>query len=122
MKTNRPSFKELNNKIRQAKKAVTERKVVILDYAVLLADSFDLQFELGEIYEVLSEVIDGISPGDYAGTRPPQHSYEQDILDQDLYAFHGWSKRFGCRVYVKFALTQDRLWLISLHRDRPEKG
>ena len=98
-----------------------ERKVVILDYEVVLADSFDLHFEIGEIHEVLSEVIDGISPGDYAGTRPPQRSYEKEILDQDLYAFHGWSERLGCRVYLKFALNLDRLWLISLHRDHPEK-
>ena len=121
MEANRPSFKELSNKIRQAKNAVIERKVVILDYEVVLADSFDLKFEIGEIHEVLSEVIDGISPGDYAGTRPPQRSYEKEILDQDLYAFHGWSERLGCRVYLKFALNLDRLWLISLHRDHPEK-
>ena len=122
MEANRPSFKELNNKIRQAKSAVIERKVLILDYEVVLADSFALEFEIGEIHEVLSEVLHGISPKDYAGTRPPQRSYEKEILEQDLYAFHCWSKRFGCRVYLKFALNQDRLWLISLHRDRQEKG
>ena len=121
MEANRPSFRELNNKIRQAQKAVIERKVVILDYEVVLADSFDLKFEMGKIHEVLSEVLHEISPGEYAGTRPPQRSYEKEILDQDLYAFHGLSKRFGCRVYLKFALNQDRLWLISLHRDHPEK-
>ena len=122
MEANRPSFKELNNKIRQAKSAVMERKVVILDYEVVLADSFALEFEIEEIHDVLSEVLHGISPEDYAGARPPQRSYEKEILDQDLYAFHCWSERFGCRVYLKFALKQDRLWLISLHRDRPEKG
>jgi len=76
---------------------------------------------LPSLDEVLSEVLHEISPGEYAGTRPPQRSYEKEILDQDLYAFHGLSKRFGCRVYLKFALNQDRLWLISLHRDHPEK-
>lgn len=121
MKESRPSFKELSNKIRQAKSAVIERKVLILDHEVILADSCALQFEIGEIHEVLSEVLHEISPEDYAGTHPPQRSYEKEILDQDLYAFHCWSKHFGCRVYLKFALNQDRLWLISLHRDHPEK-
>ncbi len=54
--------------------------------------------------------------------RPSFKELNKEILDLDLYAFHFWSKRFGCRVYLKFALEQDRLWLISLHRDRPEKG
>jgi hypothetical protein len=80
MKTIRPSFKELNNKIRQTTCAVIERKVFILDYEVVLADSFALEFEIAEIHEVLSEVLQGISPEDYAGTHPPQRSYKKKYL------------------------------------------
>ena len=55
----------------------------------------------------------------YAGSRPPQKSYKQDIEGLELFPFVIESHRFVCRVYFKFAIIEDSLWLVSLHQDRP---
>ena len=67
---------------------------------------------------MLSGFLDEISPENYVGKRPPEKSYEQEIKDLDLFAFRVESSWFRRRVYLKFTLTGDNLWLVSLHQDR----
>jgi hypothetical protein len=58
---------------------------------------------------------------DYMGTRPAQRSYEPAISGCELYAFKTTSKMIGCKIYYKFTIKDETLWLVSLHKDRPEK-
>ena len=113
----RPSHKELYGKIHEAKKAVSEGTVLIVEQEVVAADALELEYLVEtELLGVLQELLEEASPGHYAGTRPPQRSYEREIEGLELFAFVVENIRFKCRVYYKFALAQEFFWLVSLHR------
>ena len=122
MKTNRPTFREIDNKLKQAREAAEKGHISFINPDILAADALDLDVEIKEIPEVLSKLMDQATPRDYIGTSPPQQSYEETILQCELFSFRITSLRFGCKIYFKFALKEGFLWLVSLHRDRPEKG
>ena len=88
---------------------------------IIAADLMNLGREIGEIPDILYELLENANPKDYAGTRPPQRSYESLIPDCELYAFKTTSKAIGCMMYYKFTIKNDTLWLVSLHKDRPKK-
>jgi hypothetical protein len=114
----RPSHKELNSKILQAKDAISKGLVSIIDPIVIAADAINLGYLIKEINDVLLELLDELKPDYYAGSYPPQRSYEQTIKGSELFAFRWISQRFGCDTYFKFAFAQGRLWIISLHEHR----
>lgn len=119
---NRPSHKELFGKLRSARQAVSEGRVALLNQFAIAADAIELEYSIElELNAVLVELLEEAGPADYAGTRPPQRSYDQEIRDLELFAFTVESGRFKCRVYFKFALEQGMFWLVSLHQDRPVK-
>ena len=119
---NRPSHKELIGKLRLARQAIEKRQVALLNQLALATDAIELEYSIGtELNAVLIELIEETTPSGYTGSRPPQRSYEQDIQGLELYAFSVESKRFKCRVYLKFAMAGETLWLVSLHQDRPMK-
>ena len=118
----RPSHKELYGKIRQAKKTVAEGKVLIVEQEAVAADALELEYLIEtELLDVLQELLEETNPVHYAGTRPPQRSYEREIEGLELFAFVVESLRFKCRVYFKFALAEGFFWLVSLHQDRSNK-
>jgi hypothetical protein len=118
----RPSHKELHNKIREARKAVASGSVLLLEQDAIAQDAIDLEYDIGdELFDVLSELLNETSPKHYVGSRPPQRSYERKIEGLELFAFAVESGRFNCRVYYKFALGEGAFWLLSLHQDRPLK-
>ena len=117
----RPSHKELYGKIHEAKKAVSEGRVLIVEQEAVAADALELEFLVEtELLGVLEELLEETSPGHYAGTRPPQRSYEREIEGLELFAFVVESVRFKCRVYYKFALAEEFFWLVSLHQDKSD--
>jgi hypothetical protein len=119
---NRPSHRELFGKLRAARAAVEKGQVALLNQMALAADAIELDYSIGtELNAVLVELLEGTTPLDYTGSRPPQRSYEQDIEGLELFAFSVDSKRFKCRVYLKFAIAEEMFWLVSLHQDRPTK-
>lgn len=118
----RPSHKELFNKLRAARKAVEKGQIALLNQLSLAADAIELEYDIEtELKTVLMELLEAATPQHYTGSHPPQRSYEQDITGLELFAFTVESPRFNCRVYIKFALTDDTLWLVSLHQDQPMK-
>lgn len=115
-----PSKKELFGKLRQAKGALDAGNVFLIDQEVIAEDAIELEYDIGEEFLiVLAELLEEASPSDYGGSRPPQRSYKQDIEGMELFAFAIDSRRFGCKVYLKFALAVGSLWIVSLHPDRP---
>jgi hypothetical protein len=118
----RPSHKEINRKIKQAKEAVSKDRISILNPVSVATDTLELGLNLRNISNILSDVLEEIEPDDYAGQYPPQRSYEDEIKDCELLAFRWLSRRLGCRVYLKFTLKETRLWLVSFHEDRKEIG
>ena len=118
MSTNRPSHKEINRKIKQAKEAVSENQFSILNPVIIAADALELGVDLHKISFILIDLLEEIAPSHYAGQYPPQRSYEHDIEGYELLAFRWLSKTLGCRVYLKFTIKGKRMWLVSLHEDR----
>lgn len=119
---NRPSHKEVQGKLREARVAVGSESVFLIDQEAMAEDAIELGYDIGtELLYVLADLLEAISVGDYAGARPPQKSYKDDIHGLELFPFALESSRLECRVYVKFALAGGVLWLVSLHKDRPVK-
>jgi len=117
----RPSHKELFQKIKIAKKAVNEGRVFLLDdqEESIIFDAFELGYEVeNELLAILSDLLAQTKPEDYAGDRPPQKSYEKDIEGFELFAFSINSNLLDCKVYYKFSIQDNDLWLVSLHKDR----
>lgn len=108
--------------MRDAKAAVRNGSVLLIDPDVLAEDAIGLGYDIGsEVLEVLMELLEETSLNHYGGVRPPQRSYKKEIEGLDLFPFVLESSRFECRVYLKFAMSRESFWLVSLHRDRPVK-
>jgi len=114
----RPSYRELNGKLEEARQAASAKRVRFVDPDTIYADLLELDFLIDALADALPKILQEISPKGYRGQRPPQQSYEKPILDSELYAF-GWDSRvFGCAVYLKFSIKGGYLWIVSLHKDR----
>ena len=115
----RPSEKEIFKRIREAKEALAKGRIAVLNPLAFASDALELGYLIEEELEsLLAELLDGLGPAHYVGTRPPQRSYEQTIKGLELFAFELNSLRFQCPVYLKFALSFNVLWLVSLHKSR----
>ncbi len=114
-----PSHKALSGKIRQAIKAVESGSIAFIQQDVIAADLLELGCEIDKVPDILLELLKGITPSQYVGTRPPQRSYEKEISGCELYAFKVESRSMGCAIYFKFTLVEDFLWIASLHKNRP---
>jgi len=116
----RPSNKELFSKLRDARAAVKKGRIFLIDQDVIAEDAIEIGYDISdELIEILAELLDETSMIHYAGSRPPQRAYKQEIKDLELFPFVIESRRFMCRIYFKFALFEESLWLVSLHQDRP---
>jgi len=114
----RPSYRELNGKLEEARQAASARRVRFVDPDAIYTDLLELDLLIDDLQDALPRILKEISPKEYRGQRPPQRSYEKPILESELYAF-GWESRvFGCPMYLKFSIIGGYLWLVSVHRDR----
>ena len=116
-----PSRKTITGKVLLAQKASEKGDIVLVTPDIIVADLIELGRSVNEIPQILCELLENTRPDDYAVTHPPQKSYETVISGCELYAFKTTSKKRGCTVYYKFTIKDEILWLVSLHKDRPEK-
>ena len=114
----RPSHKEINRKIKQAREAVSDGQFSVLNPVIIATDALDLGIHLQDISYVLIELLEEITNNEYAGQYPPQRSYEHEIEGSELLAFRWLSKKLGCKIYLKFTIQGKKMWLVSLHEDR----
>ncbi len=114
----RPSYRELNLKLKQVREAAASKRIRLLQPDSILADLLNLDYLVEDLANDLPAILQEVSPGDYRGQSPPKKSYEKAILGFELFAFRWDSKVFGCRMYLKFAVKGQDLWIVSLHRDR----
>jgi hypothetical protein len=120
----RPSRKELFQKIKAAKKAVNEERVILLDdqEESIISDAFELGYDVeDELFDILSDLLTQTKPENYQGETPPQKSYEKKIKGLELFAFKVRIRSFDCNIYYKFAIRDNDLWLVSLHKDRKKE-
>jgi len=118
----RPSHKEISRKIIQAREAVLESRVSIVNPISVASDALELGISIEHIGNILADLLKEIKPGEYAGQYPPQCSYEAEIKDCELLAFQWLSKKLGCRVYLRFTIKENQFWLVSLHQVRKMRG
>ena len=116
----RPSYSEIQRKLKQAQEAISNSSFVILKPSVIAIEALELGILFDEINPILIDLLNEIKPANYAGTYPPQRSYEDEISQSELFAFRWKSNKLGCMTYLKFAVKEGRLWLISLHQDRDD--
>jgi hypothetical protein len=114
----RPSYKELNLKLRQAKDHVSEKRILIINPAVIADDAIELGYLMKKLPDVLSEILIEIKPQNYIGRHPPEKSYEQKIQGLELFTFRWDSTTFGCEAYFKFTVNSNALYIVSLHQHR----
>jgi len=94
-----PSHKELYNKLCEARIAVSKGLISLLNQGIIAADAIELEYTIGtELIPILQELLDYTTPGHYAGSRPPQKSYEREIEGLDLFPFVADSRWLKCRV------------------------
>lgn len=118
----RPSHKEIYRKIKQAKEAVSENRISLINPISAAADALELGINIQELPNILIDLLREVTPNDYAGQYPPQRSYKDEIRDCELLTFQWLSEKLGCRVYLKFTIKENQLWLVSLHQVRKIGG
>ena len=115
----RPSDGELDKKLKAARAALTAQNGLYVNVSKVVGELYALEIESpDQIWKLILALLDEITPGDYVGARPPLKSYEKVIENQELFAFCWDSTKFGKRMYIKFALRENRYYYVSLHRSK----
>lgn len=128
----RPSHKELSNKLRQAKEALTADLVLVVsEHKHFQPDmqecrSATTKAHYRRILQFLEEIAADGGADCYVGRYPPYKCYEKNFENDELYAFAWDSKRMKKRMYLKFGIRTTKTgepWYIYLncHEDQPEK-
>ena len=121
MQNARPSHRELQKKINEAKKALQDKLGIFANPGKAVGELN--YFNIGhsdEIWNLIRELLEEISPEHYTGYRPPLKSYEKTINGHDLFAFSWKSHKLGSRIYLKFALKNNRYYYVSLHPSKED--
>jgi hypothetical protein len=116
----RPSKKELFNKIKQGKEIVDQGSILPIDPDVIAEDAIELGYQVSNLKGIMSQLFDEIKIEHYVGAHPPRKSYEPIIKDCELFEFKWKCRIFGCDTYLKYCLKGETFYLVSLHKDRPQ--
>jgi hypothetical protein len=114
----RPSHHELNRKLTQARDAVESGHIGVINPDAAAEDAQELGYLFEDVKEFLSGLLMEVGPQHYAGGRPPQKSYEEEIKGCELFAFRWKSRILDEEVYLKFTVKEGSFWLVSLHKHK----
>jgi hypothetical protein len=119
MQNQRPSDRELLKRLKEAKESLNKQQGIFANPAKVVGELYQLGIgDSSEVWSLIKELLEEISPEDYRGTRPPQKSYEKAIAGLELFAFCWWSTKFAKQMYIKFVLKNERYYYVSLHQSR----
>lgn len=117
--TERPSERELIKRLEEAKEFLNGRQGLFANPSKTVGELSDLGvWDADEVWPLIRELLQEISPKDYRGSRPPQKSYEKAIAGHELLAFSWWSSKCAAQMYIKFVLKNERYYYVSLHQSR----
>jgi hypothetical protein len=118
----RPSEKELWAKITRLREKLGADDWLVVDPLKLVPQfqALNLWTE-DERSAALEAASNEIRPEHYKGGRPPLRAYERVCVEAELFAFAWKSVYFGKPMYLKFCFVKETLFLVSIHRDEPEK-
>lgn len=104
----RPSPKEIDKRLCEAKKSVERRRVAFANEIKLVGELMSLGIDdTDEVWDLIEELLDELRLEDYVGGHPPKRSYEPKIANRELWAFCWDSKKMNECMYLKFALKED---------------
>jgi hypothetical protein len=119
MHDKRPSIRELTKRLEEAKKYLKSQHGVFANPSKVVGELNALDIgDTNEVWQLIRELLEEISPKDYRGSRPPQKSYEKAIAGLELLAFSWWSPKCAKQMYIKFVLKNERYHYVSLHQSR----
>ncbi|WP_068468932.1 hypothetical protein [Candidatus Protochlamydia phocaeensis] len=119
MQDKRPSDRELIKRLSEAKEFLKNRHGLFANPSKAMGELNDLYIgDANDVWLLIRELLDEISPKDYKGSRPPQKSYEKAIEGLELLAFSWWSLKCAKQMYIKFVLKDERYYYVSLHPSR----
>jgi hypothetical protein len=76
----RPSDRELIKRLNEAKEFLKNRHGVFANPSKAVGELNDLNIgDANDVWLLIRELLEEISPKDYRGSRPPQKSYEKAI-------------------------------------------
>ena len=117
MHDKRPSDRELTKRLDEAKEFLKNRHGVFTIPSKVVGELNDLDIgDTNDVWQLIRELLEEISPKDYKGSRPPQKSYEKAIAGSELFAFSWWSTQCTKQMYIKFVLKNERYYYVSLHQ------
>lgn len=108
----RPSDREIIGKLLDARDAVESGRRIVAVRKHLAADLADLELDSAQelwtlLPKLLEEIVRSNPVACYAGGRPPQRSYEDEIKGLELWAYAWPSVTLKKEMYLKFALEKD---------------
>jgi len=119
MQDKRPSDRELIKRLNEAKIYLKNRHGLFANPSKAVGELSNLDIgDTNDIWPLIRELLEEISPKDYRGSRPPQKSYEKAIAGLELLAFSWWSSKCAKQMYIKFVLKDERYYYVSLHQSR----
>lgn len=119
MHHNRPSNRELTKRLNEAKAFLKNRHGLFANPSKAVGELGELDIDdANDVWLIIRELLEEISPRDYSGAKPPQKSYEKAIEGFELFAFSWWSFKFAKQMYIKFVLKNERYYYVSLHASR----
>lgn len=122
MHDKRPSDGELSKRINEAKESLNNGHGLFANPSKVVGELIDLGVgDANDVWQLIRELLEEISPKDYRGTRPPQKSYEKAIAGFELLAFSWWSPKLEMQMYIKFVLKNERYYYVSLHQSRSQE-
>ena len=114
----RPTIKELTAKLLEADKSLSKNEGLFADPGAAVGELNKLKIgDSGDVWALILKLLKEIGPADYTGGKPPLKSYLKTIQGRDLFAFSWFSKTLNKKMYLKFALKNDRFYYVSLHED-----
>lgn len=107
MHDKRPSDRELTKRLYEAKEFLKNRCGFFANPSKAMGELNDLECgDANDMWQLIRELLEEMSPKDYKGTRPPQKSYEKTIAGLELLAFSWWSPKYSKQMYIKFVFEK----------------
>jgi hypothetical protein len=116
---NRPSLREIDKRLKEAKDALCKRRTLFANPAKVVEELSKLEIgDSDEIWELILLLLEELQLTDYKGGHPPQKSYERAIAECELWAFSWTSPRLKKQMHLKFALREGIFYYVSLHESK----
>ncbi|NGX59439.1 MAG: hypothetical protein KR126chlam3_00590 [Chlamydiae bacterium] len=84
----RPTKREINNRLKEAREILRCGRGFFANVPKIVGELTALDIgDTNEIWDLILELLEELTLGDYDGGHPPQKSYESSIADCELWAF-----------------------------------